>query len=183
MMDKANSLSKLSISLHWIIAILIIGLCAVGLYMTRAEAWALYPVHKSLGVLVLVAAILRVIWRIKNGWPAAVAEYSRLEQITAKIIKWVLITGTIALPLSGMLFSGASGHGFGIFGLVLVPAQHMPGNPAEVLAYSEFWAKAGASLHQASAYLLIAAILLHLAGACKHHFIDRDATLRRMLGK
>ena len=182
-MDKADKLSKLTISLHWIIAILIMGLCAAGVYMTRAEAWALYPVHKSLGVLVLAAALLRVFWRIKNGWPVPVADYSRLERSAAKVVKWVLIIGTIVLTVSGMLFSGASGHGFGIFGLVLVPAQHIPGNPAEVLAYSDFWAKAGASIHQATAYILIAAILLHVAGACKHHFIDKDATLKRMLDK
>ncbi|MFZ6870780.1 cytochrome b [Undibacterium sp. Di27W] len=183
MMDQANRLSKLTISLHWIIAILIVGLCAVGLYMTRAEAWALYPLHKSLGVLVLIIAIVRIIWRIWNGWPAAAANYTKLEQVTAKVIKWALILGTIALPFSGMLFSGASGHGFGIFGLVLVPAQHMPGNPAEVLAYSEFWASTGETMHHVSAYILIAAILLHMAGALKHHIIDKDATLKRMLGK
>lgn len=183
MMDKPNKLSMLTISLHWIIGILIMGLCAAGVYMTRAEAWDLYPIHKSLGVLVLSAALLRVLWRIKNGWPAPVADYSRLEHLAAKVVKWVLIIGTIALPVSGMLFSGASGHGFGIFSLVLVPAQHMPGNPAEVLAYSEFWARAGASIHQATAYILIAAILLHVAGACKHHFVDKDATLNRMLNK
>ncbi|BBB61328.1 cytochrome b [Undibacterium sp. KW1] len=182
-MDKAGKLSKITISLHWITGIVIMALCAVGLYMTRAEAWALYPVHKSVGVLVLFVALLRVFWRIKNGWPAAAADYTQLEQRLAKIIKWVLIIATLALPMTGMLFSGASGHGFGIFGLVIVPAQHMPGNPDQVLAYSEFWAEAGEALHQATAYILIAAIILHLAGAFKHHFIDKDATLKRMLGK
>lgn len=183
MMDKADKLSKITISLHWITAVVIMGLCTAGVYMTRAEAWALYPLHKSIGVLVFFIAVLRVIWRIRNGWPAAAADYSLIERRMAKIVKWVLIIATLALPITGMLFSGASGHGFGIFGLVIVPTQHMPGDPAQVLAYSEFWAETGGSLHQATAYILITAILLHLAGAFKHHFIDKDATLKRMLGK
>ncbi len=182
-MDKADKLSKITISLHWITAVVIIGLCVAGVYMTRAEAWAVYPLHKSIGVLVFFVAFLRVIWRIREGWPAAAANYSQIERRMAKIVKWVLIMATLALPITGMLFSGASGHGFGIFGLEIVPSQHMPGDPAQVLAYSEFWAETGASLHQATAYILIAAILLHLAGVFKHHFIDKDATLKRMLGK
>lgn len=182
-MDNSNKLSKLSISLHWIVAGVIIGLCALGVYMSRTEAWDLYPIHKSLGVLIFLVAGLRVIVRIKNGWPKAVADYSRLEQVMAKIVKWALIIGSILLPVSGMLHSGASGHGFDVFGLVIVPGQHVPGNPEEALAYSEFWAKIGEFLHQTGGYILIAAIVLHVVGAFKHHFVDRDATLRRMLGK
>lgn len=182
-MDQASGPGKLTISLHWIIAAIIMGLCATGLYMSRAEAWNLYPIHKSIGVLVLFIAMLRVAWRIKSGWPKAAADYSRIERVAAKIVKWVLIIGSIALPVTGMLFSGAGGHGFGLFGLVIVPAQHMPGKPAEVLAYSEFWASLGETLHHVSAYVLIVAILAHMAGALKHHFVDRDTTLKRMLGK
>ncbi|MFZ6657667.1 cytochrome b [Undibacterium sp. TJN19] len=182
-MDQVEKLSTVTISLHWIIAVIIMGLCATGLYMSRAEAWNLYPIHKSIGVAVFFIALLRVIWRMTSGWPKAVADYSAFERLAAKIIKWVLMIASIALPVTGMLFSGAGGHGFGVFGLVIVPAQHMPGNPAEVMAYSEFWANLGEILHHASAYVLIATILAHMAGALKHHFVDRDTTLKRMLGK
>lgn len=182
-MDNADKLSKLTIILHWLVAIAMIALTAIGLYMSKTETWALYPIHKSFGVLVFFIIMLRVFWRIRNGWPEAAGDYSRLEHVLAKLVHWVLIVATIAMPVSGMIHSGASGHGFGIFGLTIVPGNHVAGDPDNVIPYHAGLAETGEFLHEAIGYILIAAIILHIVGALKHHVLDRDATLLRMLGK
>ena len=182
-MDQAHKLSRLSIALHWLVALTIIALTIVGIYMSRAEAWALYPIHKSIGVLAFLIVVLRIVWRIKNGWPAPASNYPRHEQIFAKLVHWILIIATIAMPVSGMIFSGASGHGFGIFGWTILAPNHAPDKPDQVVPYNELLANTGEFLHETIAYVMIAAIVLHIFGALKHHLIDRDATLLRMLGQ
>lgn len=72
--DTATILSTTTVRLHWLVALIMIGLIAVGIYMEEQEAYALYPWHKSLGVLILLLVVPRVIWRIMNGWPKAVGQ-------------------------------------------------------------------------------------------------------------
>ncbi len=86
------------------------------------------------------------------------------------------------MPLTGMLFSGASGHSFGIFGMAIVPEQHDPTHPGQALPYSAAWSGAAQLMHAWLAYMLIAAIALHIAGALKHQVVARYGALRRMLG-
>ena len=96
---------------------------------------------------------------------------------------WVLLIGSLAVPVTGMLYSGLSGHGLGVFGLVtLVPTNHSALDPNVVVPYSEYWGLVAQQTHQVIAHVLAGAIALHIAGALKHHLIDRDRTLLRMLG-
>lgn len=67
-MDTYHKLSRQTVFLHWIVAVGIIGLLAVGVYMHETESFFLYPWHKSFGVLILLFVIWRIINRIKNGW-------------------------------------------------------------------------------------------------------------------
>lgn len=182
-MNTQQKLSYPTRFLHWLVAFSIIGLTGVGIYMANMEAWFLYPLHKSIGLIVFVFIILRVIWRLRNPWPAAVGHYKKTEQMMAKVVHWVLLIGTIIMPLSGMVYSGLSGHGFGIFGWAVVEHNLNPERPGEVIAYSEYWANIGEQTHEILGYMLAATIVLHIAGALKHHLIDKDRTLLRMLGK
>ena len=86
------------------------------------------------------------------------------------------------MPISGMLFSGALGHGFGVFSWHLMPENPSLTKPGEVIAYSEFWANVGHTAHEVGGYLILGLLLLHVLGALKHHFIDKDGILKRMLG-
>ena len=181
--DTKQKLSSTTVWLHWIIAIMIIGLLIVGVYMEENEVYRLYPIHKSLGVIVFGFVILRVIWRIKNGWPQTIGQQAQFLQLVSKIVHYVLIIGTVLMPISGMLMSGAGGHGIAVFGVELLAKNPDPANAQAVLALNKTWAGIGHEVHEWLAYILVTSVVLHIAGALKHHVLDKDGTLRRMLGK
>jgi len=180
--DSADKLSALTIALHWVIALGILSLIAVGLYMVNAEAWPLYDLHKSFGLLVFGLVLLRLLWRIRNGLPKPVRAMSRFEHLGAQAAHVLLLLGTIALPVTGVMFSAFSGYGFGIFGWQLLPERSDPAKPGQVLPLDQGWSDWGQNAHRLIGYLLLALIVLHVAAALKHHVLDRDATLTRMLG-
>ena len=182
-MDTKDKLSPLTISLHWAVALVMIGMIAVGFYMASTEAWALYPIHKSIGVLIFFVVLVRIVWRIKNGWPITVGDAARVQLIAAKIVHWVLILGTLFMPLSGMLMSAAGGHGIEVFGLELIAMNPDPANQGEVLAHIPALASLGHEVHELLGLALVGAVVLHVIGALKHHILDKDITLTRMLGK
>lgn len=180
-MDTKAQLSFTSRFLHWIIAVTLLGMIAAGFYMSNFEVWALYSIHKSIGVIIFGFILARVIWRLKNGWPESVRAYPKWEHGLAVVIHWLLLIGSVVMPISGMIYSGFSGHGFGVFGLSIVSAQYTAAG--EVIPVNESLSEIGHEIHELAAFILVAAIILHVAGALKHHIIDKDRTLLRMLGK
>ena len=183
MRDGVTKFSPITIALHWIVGLSMIGLLAVGIYMDTFEVYSLYPIHKSLGILIVAFVIARIIWRTLNGWPKPVSQYSTIEHTLAKVIHWVLIIGTLSMPVSGMMMSGGGGHGLFIFDWELLAKNIDPSDPSMTLPLSEAIASLGKSMHGLLGNIMIAAIVLHVVGAFKHHIIDKDATLRRMLGR
>lgn len=181
-MDTPESLSLTTRLLHWVIALSIISLLAVGIYMEEAEAYALYPLHKASGVLIFALVLARVAWRIRNGWPAPVGQHAAWELGLARAVHWVLITGTVLMPISGFLMSALGGHGVDVFGLELVARNPDPADAEKVLAHNADLAGLSHSVHGIVGTVMVVAVVLHVAGAVKHHVLDKDATLRRMLG-
>lgn len=181
-MDTKIKLSPITTSLHWIIGISMIVLIVMGLYMEEFDAEYLFDIHISLGVIVGLIVVPRVLWRIKNGWPTHVSDYNRFEQISGKVVHWVLIIATVLMPLSGIVMAVAGGHGLYLFGLELVPELTHPNNPEEVIALSVAFAEIGERIHSLGGSVLPLAVGLHIVGALKHHLLDKDETLRRMLG-
>ncbi|WOT05837.1 cytochrome b [Shewanella youngdeokensis] len=180
--DTASQFSPMTLLLHWVVGVTMVALLAMGVVMVQTENYGLFSWHKSFGVIIFFVVILRVIWRSKNGWPTPVSQYSHLEHITAKIIHWVLIVGTVLMPITGFLNSSVGGHGVVVFGVELVARNVDPNNPRSALAHSEALYSAAHVLHYAIGYIVIFAVLLHVVGALKHHIIDKDGTLKRMLG-
>jgi cytochrome b561 len=158
-----------------------IALLSTGLYMANWEAWALYPWHKSVGVLLFLIIIVRVFISLKNGMPAPVGNQSPWLHTLAKATHWALLGLTLIMPISGMLHSWSSGHGFGVFGFEISSSIPAPGNPEEVIARNETLSAIAESTHELAGYLLLALVTLHIAGALKHHLIDKDNTLKRMI--
>jgi cytochrome b561 len=180
--DGADKFATATVVLHWLVGISIIGLLAVGIYMEETKAYALYPLHKSFGVLIFFVAVARILWRIGNGWPVPAGDHQRWEHLLARAIHWLLIIGTVLMPISGFLMSSLGGHGVAVFGFELVPPNPDPANPDKVVAHNEMLAGLSHQVHGAAGVTMIVALLLHVAGALKHHVIDKDGTLRRMLG-
>lgn len=182
-MDTKERFNSLSRFLHWFVTLGFIVLTIIGIYMANTEAWNLYPIHKSLGIILFVVILLRVIWRFKQGWPEPVSQYKKVEQLLSKTIHWVLLLGTLAMPISGMFYSGLSGHGFDIFGWVLVEKIPDPHAQGQVVPRHEYLSALSEQIHEVLGYALSFAIALHVTGALKHHFVDKDRTLLRVLGK
>lgn len=183
MKDTPQQFSKITVALHWLVALLMIALLAVGIYMAEAHDYSLYGLHKSFGVVVFVLAIARVVWRIQNGWPVPASNYKAYEHTLAHVIHWILILGTLIMPISGVIMSSMGGHNVPLFGFDLIPGNPDPANPNEVLPRNAELGEAAETVHALVGYLLIACIALHIVGALKHHIIDKDGTLMRMKGK
>jgi len=176
-----NELTKISIGLHWLVGISIIILMTVGWYMKTYEDLSLYPIHKSIGVIIFVFILIRVFRRIKRGWPTPVSKYKSHEILLSKLVHWVLILGTLLFPISGMMMSGAGGHGIAVFGLELVASNYSAAG--EAIPLNGQLAGIGHEVHEYLLWVMLVAIVLHIAGAWKHHLVDKDNTLKRMLGK
>lgn len=179
--DTQTTLSSMTIKLHWIVALIMIFLTALGIYMENFEAENLFDIHISVGTLILIFVIPRLIWRYKNGWPKPVGNYTSLEHISGKLVHWVLILATFLMPLSGITMAIAGGHGLHFFGLELVPENIDPTGVEDVIVLSTPLANIGDYIHGLGGTVLPAAIVLHIVGALKHHYIDRDRTLVRMM--
>ena len=165
-----------SILLHWTMAALIIGLFFLGEYMVDLDYYHPWyqkapDLHRSLGFLVAALLLPRWIWRLIN--PLPVIEGKPWEQRTAVWVHrlfYVLIAGAV---ISGYLISTADGQGIDVFGWLDIPAVFYGAENQEDIA---------GELHEVLTHILFLLALLHGLAALKHHFIDRDPTLRRMLG-
>lgn len=178
--DTLQKFSKRTVILHWIVGLSILTLMGVGVYMSKNKVYSLYDIHKSVGILIFAVIILRIIWRLKNGWPKPLNTQHAMELKLAKIVHWVLIIGTILFPLSGMMMSGAGGYGLPIFDFELLAANRVDGKTVPLNATV---AGIGSQLHEVLLWIMGGAIFLHVAGALKHHFVYKDKTLARMLGQ
>ena len=181
--DHATQLSPISIALHWSIAVIIILLLASGIYMEENQVYAVYPWHKSFGILVLLFVVLRIVWRIYNGWPESAANHASIEKITARIVHYILIIASLLMPLSGVLMSGLGGHGLHLFGLELLAVNPDPGHPGKIIPINGAIASLAHQMHGMLGSIIIVTLVLHILGALKHHMLDKDYTLKRMLGR
>ncbi len=172
--NNENRFGIIAIVLHWIIALLMIGLTIVGLYMVALpislEKLKLYGWHKEYGFLVLALVIIRILWRIINIRPKL--SIKAWEAYAAHIVHWSFYALMFALPITGWLLTSAAGLPASFFGLVTFPSLIAPDN--QLLSLFQ-------EIHKWLSYALIALIFLHTAGALKHHFIDKDNILKRMI--
>lgn len=161
---------------HWSIAVLILGLLPVGLGMTAMEYSPLklevYGLHKSFGLLVFFLGLLRLVWRFYAPRPSHLPTHAKWEVTLASAAHFWLYVCMIGMPLTGWLMSSAGEFPVPFFGL------HMPYLIGKDPDLAGFFGDA----HEILAFTLLFILALHMAGALKHHVIDRDATLRRMAG-
>ncbi|AJP43466.1 RNA methyltransferase [Alteromonas australica] len=181
--DSATKFSPVTLLLHWVVGLTIIGMLATGIYMAEEGVYSLFPIHKATGFILLFVALARVVWRMKNGWPTPAGQYASWEHTLATVVHWVLIVSTLLMPISGLMGSVLGGHGLDVFGLEVFAPNFSVEDPEKTLPINYALSKLGSAIHFYLGYTLIAALVLHIAGALKHHLVDKDGTLKRMLGK
>lgn len=177
--------SRVAITLHWLIALLIIGNLAAGFFLDglfnsadpaqRKLGFEMVQLHKSSGLTILVLGLVRLGLRLGAGFPPLPHHMTPTERVLARGTHWGFYGLMVAIPIAGWVMVSASPLGFPTawFGLFTWP--NLP------VGMSRQLSEAAGTVH---GYLAIGATVLlglHVAGALKHHFLDRDATLARML--
>ena len=175
--NTGASFGLLTKLLHWFIALSIIGLIWLGWYMVdltyydkwynKSLAW-----HKSLGMLVLGAAILKIGWQLYSPLPDTTKHLKRWERISAFVMHKTLLLMMVLIPLTGYLISTSNGKVVDVFGWFDVPALVSKNRELRDLAIE---------LHFYLAYACAFLALGHIAAALKHQFVNKDSTLSRML--
>lgn len=196
MSNAATRYTRTAIILHWLIALGIFGMFALGWYMTELpkEApkassfdlfdWGIYTLqlaepisprtlyfnlHKSIGVTVLALIALRVLWRFTHTPPALLASLKDWEKKLAKAGHHLLYLLMIAVPVSGLIMASYSKYGVKWFGMAVISGVD---NKPMREAFME--------VHEIVGIVLLVIVALHVLGALKHKFIDKDETLKRM---
>jgi len=165
-----------SIAIHWLMALLVFGMFALGLYMvdlTYVDAWykAAPAWHISVGMLLLMLLIFRLLWRLSNPVPEIYGQlFAKRMGLLVHRLHYVFM---FSLMLSGYLMVTADGRGVEVFAWFEVPALWIVDQGNEVLL---------GKAHMVLAWIFMGFVALHTLAALKHHIIDKDRTLLRMLG-
>lgn len=195
-MSTTTRYTKTAVILHWLIAIAIFSMFALGWFMEGLPkegakqmaydvfnfgiyTWQLadaatprtfyFNLHKSIGVTILGLIIIRVLWRVTHKPPALLSSYKVWERKLATGVHHLLYLLMIALPVSGVIMATYSKYGIKWFGYPLIKGLD---NNAARESFKE--------IHELIGIVILVMLILHIAGALKHHFVDKDDTLKRM---
>ena len=197
MNHPTTSYTKTAKVLHWLIAIGIFGMFALGWFMSELPkeapkqmaydlfnlgiyTWNLteeisprtfyFNLHKSIGVTIFALILIRILWRITHRPPALLASYKAWESKLARGAHHLLYLLMVALPLSGIIMAIYSKYGIKWFGIELI--KGLDNKDMRELFYEA---------HEIIGLIILLVIIVHIIGALKHKFIDKDDTLKRML--
>ncbi|MGV3740330.1 MAG: cytochrome b [Gammaproteobacteria bacterium] len=168
--------TKGMMAIHWLVAAVVIPLLSLSFFLEdlpKTIKPTAIMLHKSFGITILALMLLRLFWLKKTGRPALPKTMTRWELGLARIVQWAMYTFLIIMPLTGWFMSVMSDHTPVWFGLIRLP---IPG-----IAKNSAWADILFQGHQIIAWILIALVSLHIAGALKHAIIDKDKVLDSML--
>ncbi|MCO4322570.1 cytochrome b [Aliidiomarina quisquiliarum] len=177
--NSPSAYGLVSIILHWLIAIVVLGMFALGYWMVDLGYYNPWyhkapALHKSIGVVLFALLAFRVIWRFTNQPVQPVASHSPWVRTGAKIAHLLMYVMLFTIVFSGYLISTADGAGVLVFGLFEVPAtlQGLP-DQADLAGF----------IHKYVAWALMVTVFIHAVAALKHHWFEGDETLVRMFGK
>ncbi len=177
--NSSERYGLITVALHWVVAFVVPSMFALGLWMTSLtyyHAWYNQGplIHKGVGFLLFIILLLRLLWRLMSLQPAALHRKHSFERLAAQISHILLYLLLFLLIISGYLISTVEGASLEVFNLFEVPALIQGFEEQEDIA---------GELHFLFAYTLLGLAALHATAALKHHFIDKDRTLLRMLGR
>ena len=185
--NSDTSYGSVTKTFHWLIALLILSNIVLGWLASNlahqvegsadealiARASLLFSIHKTTGVIIFFTALARILWAISQPKPGLLNGDRGLEARAAQTAHWLLYGSLVAVPLSGWVHHAAT-SGF-------APIWWPLGQTLPFVPKSEPLSETAATLHFLLQWVMTGAIVAHIAGALKHHLLDRDATLRRML--
>jgi cytochrome b561 len=178
--------TAVAILLHWLIALGILALIAIGLIMTQLQAtigpmetFKLFQLHKSIGITVLLLAVIRILWRFTHKPPALPAEMPAVEKGAAHGLHWLLYILMLGLPLTGWAVVSSSPFNLPTVLYSLIPWPDLPVLPH--LANKAAVSQTLAWVHAYGAWILIGLLVVHFGAVFRHHIIKRDGILLRMM--
>lgn len=167
--------TRVAVSLHWLIATLIVVNLAIGWFhdsFAKPVGSALISGHKAIGLTVILLALLRLAWRLSHRPPPFDPVMKAWERWLATATHWAFYLLMLAAPVTGWLMVSANGRATSWFGLFDVPALPITGGKAAHEIYE--------SRHELIGYLMLALIVLHVGGALKHHLQGHRQLFGRM---
>ncbi|NID04060.1 cytochrome b [Luteibacter jiangsuensis] len=160
---------------HWTMALLILGNGAFAYWMDDLKPSLhkinMFALHKSIGLTVLALFFLRLLWRAIDRRPPD-EPAPGWQRVAAHVVHGFLYLLIVAIPLSGWAFNSAHGYPLQYFKLFNLPA---------LVEKNEAWSEILENVHVYLFWFLLLVLVAHIGGALKHHVVDRDDTLRRML--
>lgn len=171
-----QSYGRFTVFIHWLMALAIIGMYPLGLYIDSLTYYdAAYQTvphwHKSIGLMVLAALMVRLVWKLVTPQPGPISSHGAVVRLATAIGHLSLYLLMAITLISGYMISTADGDPIQLFNWFSVPAlPALVENQEDVAGDIHYW----------SATLLIVLAGIHAMAALKHHFIDRDNTLKRM---
>jgi cytochrome b561 len=171
--DEYGLISKL---LHWLLAIAMIGLIAIGWYMSRLSDedilyWRLLDFHEALGLGVLLLIFMKAAWLMISPNPKQLPGLTPWERHAARIVHMTFVAAMVLIPVTGLVFVATNGEAVNLYDLITIPdIGHIPKGIRSALG----------TVHYYLSYGCAALIVLHIAAALKHHFVDMNNSLRRM---
>ena len=167
--------TRTAVALHWMVGTLVLAAVVIGLIMadmhTSPTKVELFSYHKWIGITVLALFFVRVLWRFTHPAPPLLP-MAAWQHYVAQASHGLLYALLLVQPLTGWLYSSAAGHSVVYLGLVPLP---------DLVAKNSALAPSLKEVHETGAWILITVIGLHVLAALKHHYVDHDDTLRRML--
>ena len=174
MSATANRYTGTAIALHWLTALFIVCGFVIGLWMTGLAFGPLkvrwYAYHKWIGITVFLLAVLRIAWRWRHPPPPQVPmpQWQRRAAAATHLLLYALL---FLIPLSGWMYSSATGVSVAYLGLFPLP---------DLVARDKSLAAVLKGVHVTLNYTLLALVCVHAGAALKHHIVDRDGLLARM---
>ena len=176
--NTENHWGMITVVIHWLSTLIVLGLFGLGLWMVELEyhsAWyhKAPDLHKSIGILLFVMTLVRLVWRWSNSSPAPLTSHTPMMHKMAAFIHYSLYLLLIIVMLSGYLISTADGRVVAIFNWFQLPAT-LQGidNQEDIAGVVHLWL----------VMIMISLAVMHAMAAIKHQFFDRDRTLQRMFG-
>jgi cytochrome b561 len=168
--------TRTAITMHWLIALLIFAAFPLGVYMHELplspDKLRLYSYHKWIGVTIFLLALIRVSWRATHRPPPMPESMAEWEKLAAHATHYALYALIFIIPVSGWLMSSAKGFQTVWFGVLPLP---------DLVGKNKELGDMLLEVHKVLNFLLFGLVLAHIGAALKHHFIERDDILARML--